>query len=167
MSYDTGRNWFYKIVGDIVQIYEKRASAKISPDTTGKIVSLDDSSVIYPSESIPNGLRIEYTGLKDANGLGVFVDKDPSSLSTDTDEDTWVNQALVNVSSPSESSHINLNSTLSLAVVDYVKAKSFERSGDIERKEYYMREFYKKLSDNESNNKNIAISMPQGIYSVR
>jgi|TARA_R110002110_G_scaffold235373_3_gene451391 hypothetical protein len=167
MSYDTSRNWFYKIVGDVIQIYEKMSSAKINPDTTGKMVNLDDSSVVYPGESITNGLRIEYTGLKDANGLGVFIDKDPSSLSTDTDEDTWVNQALVNVSSPSESSHINLNSTLSLAVVDYIKAKSFERSGDLEKKEYFMREFYKKLGDNESNNRNIAISMPQGIFSVR
>ena len=167
MSYDTSRNWFYKIVGDVIQIYEKMSSSKINPDTNGKMVNLDDSSVVYPGENITNGLRIEYTGLKDANGLGVFIDKDPSSLSTDTDEDTWTNQALVNVSSPSESSHINLNSTLSLAVVDYVKAKSFERSGDIEKKEYFMREFYKKLGDNESNNRNIAISMPQGIFSVR
>ena len=133
MSYDTSRNWFYKIVGDIIQIYEKMSSSKINPDTNGKMVNLDDSSVVYPGENITNGLRIE----------------------------------LVNVSSPSESSHINLNSTLSLAVVDYVKAKSFERSGDIEKKEYFMREFYKKLGDNESNNRNIAISMPQGIFSVR
>jgi len=167
MSYDTSRNWFYKIVGDIIHIYERMSSAKINPDTTGKMVNLDDSSVIYPSEDIPNGLRIEYTGLKDANGLGVFVNADPSSLSTDTDEDTWVNQALSNVTSPSESTHINLNSTLSLAVVDYVKAKSFERAGEIDKKEYYMREFYKKLSDNESNNRNVSMSMPVGIFSVR
>ena len=167
MSYDTSRNWFYKVIGDMIHIYEKMSSAKFNPDTTGKMVNLDDSTIIYPSEDIQNGLRVEYTGLKDANGLGAFVDKDPSSLSTDTDEDTWVNQTLTNVSSPSESSHINLNSTLSLAVVDYVKAKSFERSGEIEKKEYYMREFYKKLSDNESNNRNVSISMPKGIFSVR
>ena len=128
MSYDTSRNWFYKVIGDMIHIYEKMSSAKINPDTTGKMVNLDDSTIIYPSESISNGLRIEYTGLKDANGLGVFVDKDPSSLSTDTDEDTWVNQTLTDVSSPSESSHINLNSTLSLAIVDYVKAKSIREN---------------------------------------
>ena len=67
MSYDTSRNWFYKIVGDMIHIYEKMSSAKINPDTTGKMVNLDDSSVIYPSEDIPNGLRLEYTGGKNAS----------------------------------------------------------------------------------------------------
>jgi len=167
MSYDTSRNWFYKIIGNQLHLFQRMSTAKINPDTTGKMVNLDDSSVIYPGETIPNGLRIEYTGKKDANGLGIFVDADPTSLSTDTDEDTWVNQVLADVASPTETSHINLNLILSLAVVDYVKAKSHERTGDFDKKEYYMREFYKKLGDNESNFRNVSISMPQGIFSVR
>ena len=48
-------------------------------------------------------------------------------------------------------SHINLNKMLSLAVVDYVKAMVSEERGEIDKKEYYMKEFYSKLADNESN----------------
>ena len=56
---------------------------------------------------------------------------------------------------------------LSLAVVDYLKAMSFEMSGDIERKEYYIKEFYGKLGDNESNKRKISMSFPIGPFAVR
>ena len=70
-------------------------------------------------------------------------------------------------SSPSATSHINLNKMLSLAVVDYLKAMSFESAGDIERKEYYMKEFYGKLGDNESNKRNISVTFPSRPFAVR
>ena len=41
-----------------------------------------------------------------------------------------------------------------------------ERDGDIERKEYYMRSFYKKISDNESN-KNKRYMVQSTSYSVK
>jgi len=70
-------------------------------------------------------------------------------------------------SSPSATSHVNLNKMLSLAVVDYLKAMSFESAGDIERKEYYMKEFFGKLGDNESNKRNISVTFPSRPFAVR
>ena len=70
-------------------------------------------------------------------------------------------------SSPDETSHVNLNKMLSLACVDYLKAMLSDMSGDIEKKEYYMREFWKKVGDYDSNRRKITMSFPQGAYSVR
>jgi len=70
-------------------------------------------------------------------------------------------------SSPDETSHINLNKMLSLACVDYVKAMLSDSLGDIEKKEYYMREFWKKIGDNDSNRRKIVMSYPMGTYAVR
>ena len=70
-------------------------------------------------------------------------------------------------SSPSETSHVNLNRMLSLACVDYVKAMTADLKGDIEKKEYYMREFWKKVGDNDSNKRKTAMLFPSGSYAVR
>ena len=70
-------------------------------------------------------------------------------------------------SSPSSSSHINLNKMLSLAVVDYCKAMISESNGEIDKKEYYMKEFYGKLGDNESNKRNISVAFPTGPFAVK
>ena len=70
-------------------------------------------------------------------------------------------------SSPDETSHVNLNKMLSLACVDYLKAMLADMSGDLQKKEYYMREFWKKLGDYDSNRRKITMSFPQGAYSVR
>ena len=70
-------------------------------------------------------------------------------------------------SSPSTSSHINLNKMLSLAVVDYVKAMISEQRGEIDKKEYFMKEFYGKLADNESNKRVISMMFPMSPYAVR
>jgi len=66
-----------------------------------------------------------------------------------------ITQVPESVSLPTELSHINLNRLLSLAIVDYLKASFAEREGDLERKEYYMKQFSKKVSDNESNKNKI------------
>ena len=52
-------------------------------------------------------------------------------------------------------------------MVDYVKAMKAESIGDLTTKEYYIREFYSKLGDNESNKRKMAISFPAGVYAVR
>ena len=70
-------------------------------------------------------------------------------------------------SSPSETSHINLNKMLSLAVVDYVRAQVADSRAEIQSKEYYMKEFYGKLGDNESNKRKISMAFPAGVYAVR
>jgi hypothetical protein len=74
-----------------------------------------------------------------------FVTTDPNELVGDT------NPNLIEPSTVDEDSHINLSRMLSLAVVDYVKAMLSDARGDLERKEYYMREFWKKLEDHQSN----------------
>ena len=56
---------------------------------------------------------------------------------------------------------------LSLAVVDYVKAMVSEERGEIDKKEYYMKEFYSKLADNESNKRIISVASSISAYSVR
>ena len=66
-----------------------------------------------------------------------------------------------------ESAHVNLNRMLSLAVVDFMKAMQKELQGDIQGKEYYMREFWKKVADDQSNKRNISISTPIPAYSIR
>ena len=66
-----------------------------------------------------------------------------------------------------ETSHANINQILSLAVVDYVKAMKAESEGDLTSKEYYIREFYSKLGDNEGNKRKMAMSFPAGPYAVR
>ena len=73
----------------------------------------------------------------------------------------------VATASVDETSHINLNKMLSLAVVDYVKSMMAELSGSVELKEYYMKEFYSKLGDNESNKRNISMSFPASPFAVR
>ena len=66
-----------------------------------------------------------------------------------------------------EAAHVNVNRMLSLAVVDYVKAMQSELQGDVQGKEYYMREFWKKVADDQSNKRKISISFPISAYAVR
>ena len=74
---------------------------------------------------------------------------------------------LTEVTSPEETSHVNLNRMLSLACVCFVQAQNAAKDGNIQMKEYYMREFYKKLADNESNKRKISIAFPSPVSSVR
>ena len=73
----------------------------------------------------------------------------------------------VTTSSADESSHVNLNRMLSLACADYLKAMLADREGNIERKEYYMREFWGKVGDNESNKRKISMSFPSSPFALR
>ena len=69
-------------------------------------------------------------------------------------------------SSADETSHVNLNRLLSLAVVDYIKSKKAESEGNIELKEYYLRQFYKKMGDNDSNKRKIAFQNVSSTYAL-
>ena len=69
-------------------------------------------------------------------------------------------------SSPSETSHVNLSRMLSLACVDYIKAMLSDLSGEVQLKEYYMKEFWKKIGDSESNKRKVLMSFPTRSYSV-
>ena len=78
-----------------------------------------------------------------------------------------INQIPKEVVSPDSTSHINLNKMLSLAVVDYCKAMMAERNGEIDKKEYFMKEFYGKLADNESNKRIISVASPISAFAVK
>jgi len=151
MSYDTDRTYAYIYSGKKIRLYKIVRSAGRIIDNQGRVSGglLDD--IIYPDENITNGLRIEFTKI-----IEPFVVEDPEATSSLT-EDT----------SPSESSHLNLNRVLSLAVVCYVKAQLAERTGNMQLKEYYMREFYKKIADNESNKNKVFMASPIKTFAVK
>jgi hypothetical protein len=93
-------------------------------------------------------------------GTGNFTDEAAGERVT-------ITQIPKEVTSPTETAHINLNKMLSLAVVDYVKAMKADRNGELDKKEYYMKEFYSKLGDNESNIRKISMSFPSSPFAVR
>ena len=68
---------------------------------------------------------------------------------------------------PDETNHVNLNRLLSLSVVDYLKAQLADMQGNVQMKEYYMREFWKKVGDNESNKRKISMTFPTSPYAIR
>tara|TARA_R100000656_G_scaffold112256_1_gene84365 strand:+ start:1453 stop:1914 length:462 start_codon:yes stop_codon:yes gene_type:complete len=153
MSYDTDRNWFYFLKGKKLRLYRYRRTSSKIVDNQGRVSGGDYDYLIYPDETIVDGLRIEYTSL-----LLPFVNEDPestaqSSLTADT--------------SPSETSHLNLNRVLSLAVVDYVRAMIAERDGNIQAKEYFMRQFFSKLADNESNKNRIFVTQTSYPFAIK
>jgi hypothetical protein len=137
MSYDTNRTYAYIQSGKQLRLYKIVRSAGRIIDNQGRVNGGKLDDIIYPDEAITNGLRIEYTAIEKP-----FVDEDP---------ETTANSSLTEQTSPKESTHINLNRMLSLAAVDYVRAMNAERKNDIQGKEYYMREFWRKVADNESN----------------
>ena len=138
---ESGNAWitsgFY--VGDRVRVI---GSASNDGDYTIAVLSSDCMSITDPN---PSGSLVD-----EAVGESITVYQIPK-------ED----------SSPSESSHVNLNRMLSLACVDYVKAMLSDIQGDVQMKEYYMKEFWKKVGDNSSNKRKISMLFPSGMYSVR
>jgi len=159
MSFDTHRTWFYNLSGRNIHLYQYVETANTSTLAGYRIRLPDDyygNQLIYPNESITNGLMYEGTAF-----IEPFVSVDPNELSGSD------NPTLTNQTSPDEADHVNLSRMLSLAVVDYVKAMLADSAGDLEKKEYYMREFWKKVGDNESNKRRVSMSFPVATYSVR
>jgi len=151
MSFDTARNFVYRLHGKTLRLWRYRRTPAKDTDTEGRISTSGWHSIVYPDETITNGLRIEYTAINKP-----FVQEDPDS-----------NSSLTEVTNPTESSHVNLNRMLSLAVVDYVKAYLAEREGNLQAKEYFMREFFNKLADNESNKNHAYVAQAVSPYAVK
>jgi len=159
MSFDTNLTWIYQVVGKNIHLYQYVQTANTDTVAGYKIRLPNDyygNQLIYPDETITNGLMYEGTAF-----IEPFVSNDPNELSGN-DNPTLTNQA-----SPDEADHVNLSRMLSLAVVDYIKAMLADLGGDIEKKEYYMREFWKKVGDDQSNKRKISISFPIGAFAVR
>ena len=109
----------------------------------------------------------DYTLTADAGGARYIQVGTGNFTDEAAGERVTITQIPAEDTDPDETSHINLNKMLSLAVVDYLKAMVAEQSGQMDLKEYYMKEFYGKLGDNESNKRKISMSFPAGVYAVR
>jgi len=159
MSYDTHKTWFFQTVGRNIHLWQYVESS--ATDTLAGIrISLPDEyygkQLIYPDESITAGLRFEGTAFVEP-----FVNVDPNELNGN-DEPTLVNQT-----TPDEADHVNLTRMLSLACVDYLKAMVADSGGDIQKKEYYMREFWKKVGDDQSNKRRIFVNYPITPFAIK
>ena len=74
MSFDTSSNYFWRINGQKMQLYRYRKNSFLTPDVNGRI-NADDNELIYPDETISEGLRVEYNAY-----VKPFVDLDPNTL---------------------------------------------------------------------------------------
>ena len=66
-----------------------------------------------------------------------------------------------------ESSILPFPDVISLAMVDYIKAKMKEEQGDLEQKEYYMKEFERKIAKFESVKLGSSKRITTGSYAIR
>ena len=133
MSFDTNLTWVYQVVGKNIHLYQYVQTANTDTLAGYRIRLPNDyygNQLIYPDESITNGLMYEGTAFIEA-----FVSVDPNEL------DGNDNPTLTSQTSPDE--------------------------GEIEKKEYYMREFWKKVGDDQSNKRRVSISFPVGAFAVR
>ena len=159
MSYDTHKTWLYRISGrniDLYQLIEGAATETLAGYKIRLPQEYYGVQLIYPSETITNGLRYEGTAF-----LEPFVVLDPNELSTND------NPALVEPGTVDEAAHVNVSRMIALAVVDYLKSMRADGMGDLPKKDYYMREFWKKVGDNDSNRRIISMSFPRSPYAVR
>jgi len=128
----------------------------------GRIITIDtgSTSTSLTSETAGNLVTIEQLPSTDHNdGVGPII-----SRTFDPTMDKNGN-ALFDI--PQEDNYINLPRGLCLAVVDYCKAMQAEDRGDIDKKEYFMKEFYKKIGDNESNKRKVSMSFPASPFAVK
>ena len=109
----------------------------------------------------------DYTLTADAGGARYIQVGTGNFTDEAAGERVTITQIPAEDSSPDETSHPNLNRMLSLACVDYLKAMIADKRGDIQLKEYYMREFWKKVGDNASNKRKISMTYPVSPYAVR
>ena len=159
MSNDTERTFLYYLSGRDVHLYQIVGGAR-TDTLAGYRIRLPDeyfgNRLAYPGETITDGLMYEGTAF-----IKPFLTLDPNELVGDDNPD------YIGDDSPSEDSHVNLSRMLSLAVVDFVKSQKSESMGNLEVKEYYIKEFWKKVGDNESNKRKISMSYPIPQFSVR
>ena len=155
MSSYTNFNWVYRIYGKNISLYVIKEFPEGSPDQLGRF-DADGTSLLYPDESITNGLMFEGTAF-----IEPFVDNDPNELSGND------NPTLSLTGSVDETKHVNFSRMLSLAIVDYLRAQLSEKGGDVQKKEYYMREFWGKVGDEISNKQKITMCVPSFPYAVR
>jgi len=157
MSSYVDEKYTWQIKGRKLYLWKIGGYGSDIPDTQGRLKT-SRSNVIYPDEDIVDGVRIEYTAL-----ISPFVDVDPNEL------DGANNPTLTEHTGTSitENSHLNFSRRLSLAIVDFLRAMISERLGQLDMREYYIRQFYKNVGDNDSNKRKIRFSFVQSPYGLR
>ena len=167
-------------VAEAIEDTSSRASGtNISFALSGTRITTDNTNNFWDTTSgfaAGDKIRVQGSTSNDADyTIDSFSGSGNSNMvvsgSTLTDENTGqritITQIPKEVASPDSTSSINLNKMLCLAVVDYVKAMIHEERGEIDKKEYYIKEFYSKLADNESNKRIISSAFPVSPFAVR
>tara|TARA_R100000655_G_scaffold43986_1_gene80592 strand:- start:400 stop:831 length:432 start_codon:yes stop_codon:yes gene_type:complete len=124
----TARQYAYYIEANQIAIIEKDNAATDGLNYTydpanGLDINTSGGQWKSPIDTITDGLQIEYTVLPKA--------KDGGEIENESDD-------------------IDIPSYLAKALVDYVKAKDAEDAQNIEGKEYFMKEFRKKIEKHEN-----------------
>jgi hypothetical protein len=149
-----------------ITISATASSNRISDSASGFISTVfvaDDKIRVRGSSSFDG----DYTVATRDGSNGYITVSEGISADESAGERISITQIPVEVESPLSTSHINLNKMLNLAVIDYCKAMLAEQNGEIDKKEYFMKEFFSKLGDNESNKRNISVSFPSGPFAIR
>jgi hypothetical protein len=158
MSKNVDETWAFYISGRNIHLYQ--LTTESSDGNGGYQVRLPEfeehTTLKYPSETIASGLMFEGTAF-----IEPFVNNDPNELNN------GANPTLTEEATPNEDSHLNLNRMLSLACVDYISANLEDRKGDVAKKEYYMKEFYSKLADGESNKRRSVMTSVVNPFALR
>jgi len=167
-------------ISEAIETTTARASGTdISFALSGTRITSDNTNNFWDTTSgfaVGDKIRVIGSASNDADyTIDSFSGSGNSNMivsgSTLTDENTGESVTIYQIpkedSSPSETSHVNLNRMLSLACVDYIRAMVSDAAGEIQKKEYYMREFWKRVGDNDSNKRKIAMTFPSGTYAVR
>lgn len=151
--------------GTTIAIIDAGGSSDTITDSSGGFGDFSDGDKIRIKGSSNNDGDYTITTATSANVLtfntGIFNSTETAG------QRITINQIPKEVASPDSTSHINLNKMLSLAVVDYCKAMIAERNGEIDKKEYFMKEFYGKLADNESNKRIISVASTISAFAVK
>ena len=175
-----GTAYIKPFVAEAIEDSDKVASGTdISFALSGTRITTDDTNNFWDTTSgfaVGDKIRVVGSASNEADyTIDSFSGSGNSNMvvsgSTLTDENTGESITIYQIpktgATADESAHVNLNRMLCLAVVDFIKSKQLELQGDIQAKEYYMKEFWKKVADDQSNKRNISISTPIPTYSVR
>jgi hypothetical protein len=159
----------------------RASGTNISFALSGTRITTDDTNNFWDTTSgfaVGDKIRVIGSASNDADyTIDSFSGSGNSNMvvsgSTLTDENVGESITIYQVpkvvadASVDETSHVNLNRLLSLAVVDYIKAQASLDAGNVDLKEYYMRDFYKKIADDQSNRRKISITFPVSNFAVR
>ena len=144
-------------------------------DGGGGSDTITDTGSSFVKAGFESGDKIRIIGSASNDGdylltavsAGTLTVATDSLTAEDTGESVTIFQIPAEDATPDESNHVNLNRLLSLSVVDYLKAQLADMQGNVQMKEYYMREFWKKVGDNESNKRKISMTFPTAPFAVR